>query len=208
MARKLDSLPGVELDHSSKVETAPAPSNDPLDLANLRLNQDFIETAGVKKLITTVPVRKPNKQDFIRVHPSEEYRSALALIELKEDREIYVVPPHIAQELPGEYFSAVLYAAINRQKAVFLWPVRLPGEDGRGNIWHQSAQEAAEHAMKRWVRVTANMSLGAYEILEASATIPDPEWPDISFGELIRIAFKGRVIDSLDHPVVKRLRGI
>jgi hypothetical protein len=183
-------------------------SYDPLDIANLRLSQSFIETAGVKKLITTVPVRKPNKQDFIRVHPGEEYRSAVALIELKDDREIYVVSPRIAGELSGEFFSAMLYTAINRQKVVFLWPTRLPGDDGRTMAWHESAQTSAELAMKHWVRVVANMSLGAYETLEALATIPDPEWPEISFGELIRIAFKGRVINNLDHPVVKRLRGI
>ena len=61
--------------------------------------------------------------------------------------------------------------------------------------------------MERWVRVTANMSLGAYEITEASATIPDPTWPDLSFKELLRIAFKDRVVTDLNHPLVKRLRG-
>jgi hypothetical protein len=180
---------------------------DPLDLANLRLNQNFIETAGVKKLLTTVPVRKPNRQDFIRVHPDPEYRSALALIEIKEDREMYVVHSRIAQEFPEEFFSAMVYTAINRQKVLFLWPTRLPGEDGRTNNWHQSAQTAAEYAMKGWVRVKANMSLGAYEIGEAAADIPDPVWPDISFNDLLRIGFRGRVVDSLDHPVLKRLRG-
>ena len=52
-------------------------------------------------------------------------------------------------------FSAMLYTAINRQKVVFLWPARLPGDDGRALAWHQSAQDAAEHAIKRWVRVPA-----------------------------------------------------
>ena len=33
---------------------------DPFDPENLRLDQSFAETAGVKKLLTTVPVRKPN----------------------------------------------------------------------------------------------------------------------------------------------------
>jgi hypothetical protein len=184
-------------------------SHDPLDLANLRLNQNFIETAGAKKLTTKVPVRKPLRQEFVRVHPGEEYRSALALIEIKEDRETYAVSPHIARELlPGEYYTAMLYTAITRQKVVFLWPARQPGEDGRSLGWYESAQEAAEHAMKRWVRVMSNMSLGAYEIIEASAALPDPEWPELSFNELVRIAFKnGRVVDKFDHPVLKRLRG-
>ena len=32
--------------------------------------------------------------------------------------------------------------------------------------------------MEKWVRVTANMSLGAYEIFEASGDLPEPVWPD------------------------------
>ena len=47
---------------------------DQFDLTKLRLDQSFAETAGVKKLLTTVPVRKPNRQDFIRVHEGENYR--------------------------------------------------------------------------------------------------------------------------------------
>jgi hypothetical protein len=55
---------------SSTGQTADAPlsPDDPFDLSKLRLDQSFVETAGVKKLLTTVPVRRPNPQDFIRVH--------------------------------------------------------------------------------------------------------------------------------------------
>jgi hypothetical protein len=180
---------------------------DPYDLNNLRLDQSFVESAGVKKLLTTIPVRKPNPQDFVRVHPESEYRATLAIIELKEDREIYLVPPPIARELPGEFVMATIYAAINRQGVVFLWPVRLPASDGRVLEWHRSAAEAAELAMRRWLRVKANMSLGAYEMFEAASTIPDPEWPELPFQELLRIGFRDRLVDRLDHAVVKRLRG-
>jgi hypothetical protein len=63
-------------------------------------------------------------------------------------------------------------------------------------------------AMQRWVRVKANMSLGAYEVYEASANIPEPAWPgDLTFDQMLKIAFKGRLVDSFDHPVLKRLRG-
>jgi hypothetical protein len=182
-------------------------ASDPFDLTNLRLDQSFVESAGVKKLLTTVPVRKPNPQDYVRVHPSPEYRAALAIIELKDDREIYLVPPPIARELPGEFTMAMIYTAINRQGAVFLWPVRLPAADGRILEWHRSAAEAAELAMRRWIRVKANMSLGANEMFEAAGTIPDPEWPDLPFQELLRIGFRDRLVDRLDHAVVKRLRG-
>ena len=66
--------------------------------------------------------------------------------------------------------------------------------------------EAAELARTKWVRVQANMTLGAYEVTYAEH-LPDPEWPDVPFQELLRIAFKDRYIDSLDHPVLRQLRG-
>jgi len=195
-----------EIDPVDKV--CAAASSDPFDLANLRLTQDFVETAGVKRLLTTVPVKKPNPQDFVRTHPDSDYRAALALIELREDREVYLVPPDIARELPGEFVMAMVFTTINRQGVVHLWPARLPAPDGRINEWHRSAMEAAQLAMMRWVRVKANMSLGAYEVFEAAASIPDPTWPELSFQELLRIGFRDRLITDFDHPVIKRLRGL
>jgi hypothetical protein len=80
--------------------------------------------------------------------------------------------------------------------------------DGRQTDWARSETEAAEAAMQRWVRVKANMNLGAYEYYEAgSDKIPDPEWPDLSFMQMLTVAFKGRLVDNLNHPVLKRLRG-
>jgi len=38
---------------------------DPFDPAALRLDQSYADTVGVKKLLTTVPVRKPNRQDSL-----------------------------------------------------------------------------------------------------------------------------------------------
>ena len=185
-----------------------ASAPDPFDIANLRLDQSFVETAGVKKLLTTVPVGKPNPQDFMRSHPGQDFRDTFAMIELKEDREFYLLLREIARELPGEFFTATVFTCINRQGVVRLVPVRLPGPDGKENNWHRSLMDGVLHTMKCWARIKANMALGAYEIFEASATIPDPVWPDLTFQELLRIGFRDRVVDRLDHPLIKRLRGL
>jgi hypothetical protein len=184
-------------------------SDDPFDLAKLRVSQDFLEATPVKKLLTTIPVRKPGQQDFIRVHPSSKYRDLVAILDLKEDRENYIVNLAAVPEFQGECFVATLFTAITRSGVLFLWPVRVPATDGRSNDWHASAARAAEEAMKFWVRVKANMSLRAYEIFlaEGQKQIPDPEWPELPFQELCRIAFRDRLIDRSDHPVIKRLRG-
>lgn len=181
---------------------------NPFDPAALRLNSSYAETIGVKKLLTTVPVRKPTKQEFVRVHSDPLYRvSPIAIIELKEDSETYLVPPAMACELSDEVTPVSLFTAINRQNVLFLWPVKLPSADGRANSWHESQAAAAERAMTRWTKVRAKMSLGAYEIFEAVNDLPDPEWPDVPFDEILRIAFRDHIVESSDHPVVKRLRG-
>lgn len=58
------------------------------------------------------------------------------------------------------------------------------------------------------MRVKANMSLGAYEIFEAPNTVSEPKWAAATFNELLRIAFRDRLIASFDHPVIRRLRGL
>ena len=80
-----------------------------------------------------MPVRRPNRQDFVRVHPAGAYRDAFAVIELLDDRERYLLMPEIAGALPGEFAMEMLYTAITRQKVILLWPVRLPSPDGRIN---------------------------------------------------------------------------
>lgn len=192
------------MDDSSKKN-----KKDPFDPAALRLDQSYADTVGVKKLLTTVPVRKPNRQDFVRVHPDPEYRlTPAATIEVKDEGEVYLVTPNIAPGLAGEFSTVTLFTTISRQGTLHLWPVKLPDPDGRYNEWHRSAAEAAERAMSKWVRVTSSRSLGAYELFEASGELPEPVWPEFSFQEILKIAFRDRIVDRPDHPLVQKLKGI
>jgi uncharacterized protein YbdZ (MbtH family) len=196
---RLESISGVPLEP------------DPFDPASLRLDPEYLKSGGVKKLLTTVPVRKPNKQDFIRVHSDPDYRlCGIAMIELREDRETYLLLPSYAQGLDSHLFHCCnLYLAINRQKVLSLWPVKLPEPGGRISGWHSSAVEGAEKAMTQWIRVVPNMSLGAYEFFVAESALSDPEWPSPlpPLRDLIQIGFKGRIVKGDDHPVMQKLRG-
>jgi hypothetical protein len=184
-----------------------AESPDPFDLQTLRLSQS--ETAGVKKLLRTVPVRRPHRQEFVRVHPGPDYRADFPVVELKDERrEEYIVSPALLADLVGEFVPKTLFTTIDRQGVVSLWPVRLPTPDDKPIEWWRSMREAAELAMERWVRVKANMNLAAYEIFVAESVISDPVWPEETYQELIKLAFRDRLITTTDHPVVKRLRGL
>jgi hypothetical protein len=157
----------------------------------LRVSHAFDQLVGVKKLLTVVPVRKPNRQSFVRVHSDPLYRLDVALLELKEEREIYLVEPQLLPELPGEAAPYTLFTTITRQGDLSLWPVRLPDASGRSNSWSMSALEAAKQAIEQWIRVVANLAIGGYEVYVATGNFPEPEWPKMSFQDLLKIAFGG-----------------
>ena len=184
-------------------------SADPFDPARLRLSQDFAATVGVQKLLLSVPVRKPDKSWFIQVHPDKSYQIQTAVIELKDEREVYLIDRSLWPALSAEstFGPRAIFTAINRHGNVFLWPIRLPGPDGKIDEWSQSAFEAAKIAEGNWCRVVANMGIGAYEVHKAAGNLGAPIWPDMPLSELLRIGFRGRFVDSLDHPVLQKLRG-
>lgn len=209
MSKKESDLDILQLNGANPVpEPSPAPTpGGGLDLDSLRLSQDFSASLNVKKAIITVPVRKPHRQWFIRVRAGEDWRLQTGVIELNEERETYLVDRSLWSELAGEVIPKVLLSSMNRQGVFFLWPVRLPGMDGRIDEWNGSALTAADMATREWVSVRANMSLGAYEVFESHGDFEEPEWPDLTFQRIVEIAFKDKFIRSLDHPVLRKLRG-
>jgi hypothetical protein len=180
---------------------------NPFDPARLRIGQRFSEGQDVRQVLVSVQVRKPQRQEFIRVHADPEMSVAVALLELKADRQTFLVDPALAPTLPGEAVSKMLYTAITSTGTVFLWPVKLPDEQDRLDEWNAVAHQAAELATKKWVRMSANMSAGCYDVMEATATFREPAWPDVTLAKLLEIAFKNKFISDHDHVVLRRLRG-
>ena len=181
---------------------------DKFDPQRLRIAQNFGEVTATQKKLTSVPVNKPNKQQWVRVHPDANYRLDVAIIEMKEGNHMFLVEPSLVPELGAEVSFVTLFTAITREGSPFFWPVKLPDTEGRPSSWNESAREAASEAIVSWVRVQANMGIGAYEYWVAPGDLAQPKFPDLSFSELLAIAFKGdRFIETIDHPVVGRLRG-
>lgn len=206
MEKKMPTLDAGGQGHNDNEET-PKTEDTASYFEKLRLTQDFAVGLGVKKLLTTVPVRKPGPQDWIRVHP--EHCLHTPVLELKEEREVYLVDPSLRAELGVELKTVALSLAITRSDTLFIWPAKLQGSDGRLDNWSMSALSAVEEAKKHWIRLKANMGLGAYDVFVASGDLPEPNWPDMKFETvLLEIAFKDRLIRTMDHPVVHRLRGL
>ena len=193
---------------SDKKDTnSSASAPNPFDPNSLRITGD-VNAVGAEKLLVRVQVRKPNKQEYVRVHNGPEFRLPCAILEIKEEREFYLVTPAVLPVLAEDVRHVEVRLCQNRQGVAFLWPVPMPGPDGRTNPWHESAREAAKLAEDGWIRMIAVMAEGGYSIYRATGTIPEPQWPEKTLTELLELAFKdGKLIDSEDHPIVQQLNG-
>ena len=181
---------------------------DDIDAFKVDLKAAALE--GATELIRTVPVRKPQSNEYIQIHRNEKMTITVALYEDKENlrSEYYLVLPKmlpVMMELGGVAY-AQLYIATTRQGQLIIWPVKLP-TGGAGNLWLESALEAAELAKGNWIQLFADMGRGHYRIMKAEGELEAPEFPDKPFNELLEIGFKGRVIDNDDHPICRKLRG-
>ena len=185
-----------------------SPSPDPFDLAALRLDPSATAGPSVKKLLTVVPCRKPNKAEFFRVRPGESWQLTTAVLEDESgtSRDTYLLSPTLRDEISLAK-PVTLRVCVNRQNAPFLWPLKLPGPDGRSNYWNDSALAAAQAAETDWVRMESDQAAGLYRTYVAVGSLSEPAWPEQSLQELLKLAFKGHYIDTLEHPVLQRLRG-
>ena len=157
---QISSKPIVDQTDSSKSlkespERAPKQSGESTgssaDFSRFRLSQNFGNVSGVKKQLSTVPVRKPNKTQWVRVHP-EKKMDAMLLKYGEKDEDLYLVEPELQAEVEQLARAHRLVLAIDRQGDPFLWPIVLPDENRRLN-WHLSALEAAQNAQLERTRI-------------------------------------------------------
>ncbi|HEX2573698.1 MAG TPA: hypothetical protein VH877_29375 [Polyangia bacterium] len=182
-------------------------ATDPFDPTRFRIEQDYAGILGGEKMLTHVPVGRPNKQVWFRVNPDPNFVLDVNVLVLDGDNEVYLVEPAVAYQVPHEVVAKRLFVYVTTQGDLGIWTVKLPDADGKLDGWNSSAMVAVDAAKKRWVRLVSNRNLGCYQPMFAKVNLADPNFGDRSFRDLLEIAFRGKVIDSPDHPVLRRLRG-
>ena len=144
--------------------TPPPVLPDPFDAKALRLPPAFEQNAGIRKVISTIPVRKPHSQEWIRVHPGEDFSGNFGVIILKDDNEFYLLHPNLVGAYENEMTRVRIFTCMSMNKIFVLVGGEVAGSGHKNaDRWNNSAIEAAEAAMKRKVRVQSNKGLGAYE---------------------------------------------
>lgn len=184
-------------------------SPNPFDPKRFRMSSDSPQGPAAQKVLTNLGVRKPTRQQFVRVNPNPELRLECGLLELDGQPRPYLVLPEFAHLLGTDMKERELRLASDRQHNPFLWPVPSLPQEGHDNAWNISHRLIADASEHTWVRMVANVSLGSYEAFEAQGSgIPEPKWPSLNLEQLLELAFGvSHIIDREDHPAVLTLRG-
>jgi hypothetical protein len=156
---------------------------------------------------STIPVRKPGSRNFFRVHPDEEYRLYNVPVIEDDKHELHILADDL--EIPEDLERFVSYVnlitCINHKGTLFLWWFK-----NSTNDWSKSALRIARRAIGEWVRLSADMDANGYRVETAPAELRaiEPIWPKMTFGEILNTSFDSKCIDTLDHPVIRSLRGL
>jgi hypothetical protein len=193
----------AETDAIRPLAPAVASPMEDFDYNTLHLPQDFDAHVGARPVLTTIDVRRPKGIEWVRTHPSPDFQRLLGLVELPAG--LYVVHQDLAPMLGGLVKPRLLVAAITNYAVPLLWPLRRPGPDGRTDNYMTSENLAAARARDRWVRIVSNQHARAFDVADATAKMPEPEWPELDFVAWLQLAFNRRVITSLDHPLMRSL---
>jgi hypothetical protein len=108
------------------------------NLEAIRLSPEDTAGLGSKKILTTVPVRKPKKQEFFRCHPDANMTLAAMLVTDDDSGEAHFVAPDMRGHgvLADNVKPTLLQLCILRNGTLFIWPLTIPGEGG-GRSWHE-----------------------------------------------------------------------
>ncbi len=179
----------------------------PNSILALRLPASALEGVETKHVRPKITVGKPPKDQFFMVKKGPDNWIPFGLLESERTSSFYLVMPGAVRDWMLEhgiksYFDGILCLAVTRHGEPRVWPLKQTD-----NLWHVTAREIAEMAKKDWVKLISDQTAGYYVAGKASDQSKQPAWPEESFEEILEKAFAGRIIDTLDHEVIKELRG-
>lgn len=183
------------------------------DPANFIAKATAIVAAMPAKKVDYIAVRKPSNTEYVRVTADKNYRMTpvYLLVWKKGMKEVHYL---LTGKCVAEVIAAVgsklvksysIVTAMSSTGDPFLWAVRELGDD-ESNEWLESARALQAAAVDGWLRVEGTGT--HYAGIRPHDKLADPVWPKESFPKLLKLAFGTRVIDSVDHPVIKAVLGI
>jgi hypothetical protein len=200
------AVPAAEVETSVDAAESAAPRGKPLSRFQDYQWDDDADAAGEEMLLTACPARQPRDSDLFRVRPDDEmgvWRMKTLIVDYRgEDpavpRGFYLIHPRLARVFSGLGKPHLLLTCVTTFGSLFIWPIRLV--EGFGDSWCKSKLRIAATAEKEWVRVPGSQGNG-YVAVVSRKDHGEPKWQGETFDELLAIAFDGRIVDDLAHPL-------
>ncbi len=187
---------------------------DEIDPAAIALPGDSINKGAVRQILNDIPVARPGNSDWFYVFNDGTYRATCAIFEPKKSASTSRVRPHLvmpavvaAMELGRGIRRVEIFTYCDRHGNLGLWPIGFSTDD-RENAWLDTARDAAVNHAGKWLNISSDLSASCYRLAEPLEQLPPPKPPALPLSKLLAIAFKGRVITSIEHPLMRELRGL
>jgi hypothetical protein len=205
-AKKSEHIKLVESPEKLKAEGNPGSVFD--DLASLRKASKLIVQR--KAVLVNVAVDKPPNNSYFRCHRELMLDDQTVLRDTEgTSRVFYYVVPHMREhpKLKPRLRRVTLVLTMTWPSGnILIWPVPIL-TDREFPVW-KSARAAYELALDKWMQMVWAEDSSDYQLEAAEGIDHEPTWPEKDFGELLKLGFDGKVIDSEEHPYVRRLRGL
>jgi hypothetical protein len=167
--------------------------------------------ANVEKLPPKLSCGTASGRGFFVAHPDPNMRALVMLVKPDgrdfDEEDWMLVDADVEEDLAdvGSMYELVLCRTANG--GYFLWRLKTETPGGRIDGYNESAREALEeHAGERWIKLKGGDKSRAYEVVKGSA-VNVIRWPEFDLDDLVRRAFKGRVVSSENNVLIRQLRG-
>jgi len=178
------------------------------DLAALRKTPKL----AIKRtqVLVNVAVDKPPKDCHFRAHPEWSLDDQYVV---KDDHGAYYFVTYDMRSHPKLVkrlrLVTIAVIAIWPADTVQIWPVPVLGQQKRDDhkTW-KSCRSAFELSREQWVQLTWSEETQDFTVETAEGITHQPNWPNKTFEELLKIGFAEKILDNEDHDYVRQLRGL
>jgi hypothetical protein len=202
MTKESPKLRAVDADD----DIAPITVGNPDAADDLAIDQSHLEEyANPGSESSVVECRRPPRGIFFTVlaETGEPWKNRAFYFVLQiEGRDPYLITPSIAKMKDEETIRAVMlvrYVTMAGEEG--LWPVKLNDQEGKSNAWNTSAQNILKLAETKWLRMVNAKKHYRHQPSKKTLDEVPPKFTNRPFKELVDIAFKDRVVRTLDHEI-------
>ena len=182
--------------------------DDEINLDNYVAQNEFTSVAKSQIEQKLIPVQRPDPQSWIWIPADPNMKKTVSLLAIKRTNSFYLVRPEVAGVLDGDVKSHLIVPYQDRDGGLFIWAVKLYDAYGSQDTWTLSALRIIYEDADSWIQIRSHKNISSYNAEKITIEVPAPKWPPGGLSYMVNRAFKSKVINSTEDPIIQRLRGL